>query len=70
MTKENIPGTGHFECDEDGLVVERFVDGSCSFDIFNAAEWPGTDKDGLAYASLIICALHNLDITKARGEKP
>jgi hypothetical protein len=47
------PGTGRFECDENGLVVERFANGDCSFDIFDASEWPGGDEDGNFYARLI-----------------
>lgn len=47
------PGTGRLESDENGLVVERFANGDCSFDIFDASEWPGGDEDGNFYARLI-----------------
>lgn len=50
---QHVPGTGWFECDQTGLVVERFTDGSCSFDLFDAREWPGGDQEGMAYARLI-----------------
>ena len=58
---EPTPGSGRLECDEDGLVVERFADGGCSFDIFDAHEWPGGDKHGMAYASLIVCTAAERD---------
>lgn len=52
MTKWQA-GHGILECDEHGLVVERFPDGSCSFDIFDASTWPGSDDEGMYYARLI-----------------
>ncbi len=48
------PGTGRFESDENGLVVERFANGECSFDIFDALDWPSGDDDGIFYARLIV----------------
>ena len=66
---EPTPGSGRLECDEDGLVVERFADGGCSFDIFDAHEWPGGDKHGMAYASLIVCTAAERDrLLVANGE--
>ena len=62
---EPTPGSGRLECDEDGLVVERFADGGCSFDIFDAHEWPGGDKHGMAYASLIVCTAAERDRLEA-----
>ena len=50
---EPTPGTGRFECDNAGLVVERFATGGCSFDIFDASTWPGSEEHGMAYARLI-----------------
>ncbi len=49
------PGTGKFEFDN-GLVNERFADGSVSFDIFDAMSWAGTEEDGMYYARLIAAA--------------
>ncbi len=52
------PGTGRLESDENGLVVERFANGDCSFDIFDAQEWHGGDEDGMFYARLIVTAVN------------
>ncbi len=59
------PGTGRFEYDDDGLVAEWFADGSCSFDIFDAREWPGSDEDGMVYARLIADTAAERDRLKA-----
>ena len=53
---EHTPGTGQLKCDDSGLVIERFKNGTVSFDIFDASNWPGSDEDGMAYARLITVA--------------
>ena len=65
----HTPGTGHF-LNENGLVNEIFEDaGDISFDIFDAADWPGNDEQGKAYAALITRAVNchddMLEILKA-----
>ncbi len=62
---EHTPGTGKFECDKNGLVVEHFADGSCSFDLFEADEWTGSFDDGMKYARLIAAAPGLLTAAKA-----
>lgn len=42
----------------DGLVVERFADGLVSFDIFDAAQWAGTEEEALVYAETITRAVN------------
>ncbi len=59
MTETHTPGSGQFECDEEGLVIERLPNGQVSFDIFDASEWPGDRAEGLTYAKLIVRAVNS-----------
>ncbi len=56
---EHTAGTGKFEVDENGLVIERYADGSVSFDVLDASMWPGGDDEGKAFAALIVKAVNH-----------
>lgn len=68
--------TDQWECDDAGLVVQRYADGSVSFDIFDASEWQGGDHEGLRLAHLMTDCVncHNetigaLEVAKAAMER-
>ena len=65
-----------FECSGDGLVCERYEDGSVSFDIFDGRDWPGGEKEGKELAKFIVDSMNDssnmmeilLDLEERLGE--
>jgi len=43
---------------DSGLVLGTEANGGCSFDIFDAAHWPGSDEEGEAIGTLMVRAVN------------